>query len=273
MTARLRAAWRSTQGLRGDSWNARQVALKFVTYSQSGDDASINDVAYFANSDFTAPATPPEVMYVPASGSTGSNYDVYRSRDATKAWESAGFSGNPFNFSNLSIPFSPTDAGFQPSASPAPPALPATRIVLIKRAWGYRGTIGGKGDVREPIKPDSDTHINALKTHLKKEENTTNSEIKNAAQYTPLAGTLQTVKSYFQGQVSPFATPISQTCQKNYVVLATDGVPTGKPTPLNSQYTVAERTNTKDANGVWTFGVAQQAVFTEITNLHTTSPA
>jgi len=46
---------------------------------------------------------------------------------------------------------------------------------------------------------------------------------------TPTAGTLQTAINYFQGNLSQsgtsFPTPISASCQKNFIVYVTDGAP------------------------------------------------
>ena len=66
-------------------------------------------------------------------------------------------------------------------------------------------------------------------------------EIKNNAFFTPIAGTLSTVRDYFRGG----STPISQTCQRNFVMLATDGNPTGRTD--GNQYDPSEWQNTQNA--------------------------
>ena len=226
--------------------------LGFVTYSQSGDDPAVNDVLY------TATNTAPTVMYGPVD--FGSNYFIYGSRNATQPWENATFGSPPFGFGSFVL--TPTDAGFVPSALSTPSVK---RQVWIKRGWGYRGPITGAGDIREPVQADSQPHYDRLvETLLKNEDrntSSTNAEIKNAALYTPLAGTVETVKNYFAGG----STPITQSCQKNYVVLATDGVPTGQKD--GDQYDVSERTNVKQPDGSWVFGQAQRDVFAEIRKL------
>jgi type IV pilus assembly protein PilY1 len=60
--------------------------------------------------------------------------------------------------------------------------------------------------------------------------------------------------------------PISAFCQKNFVMLLTDGLPTGKAD--GSLYSAADRTDT-NANGVWNFGTAANDSFTAVTNLRT----
>ncbi len=230
--------------------------LGFVTYSQSGDDPAINDVFYAAQGAY------PTVMYGTSNG--GSSYSLYGSRSATQPWESA-------NFDSLrdTLSFTPTDAGFVPSAS-ATPAV--TRQVWIKRpGFGYRADISGVGQIRRNVAPYSAAQISALigvdglSGLLKDEEQNTTTEVKNAALFTPLAGTLDTVRDYFDNDSG---SPITHACQKNFVVLATDGVPTGRSD--GSEYTLAQRTNTKIDATTWHFGVAQQDVFTEIGRLRTT---
>ena len=89
-------------------------------------------------------------------------------------------------------------------------------------------------------------------------------EIKNNAFFTPIAGSLSTVRDYFRGN----STPITQSCQRNFVMLATDGNPTGRMD--GSQYDPSQWQNTQ-TNGVWTYGQAQRDVFSQLTALRTTS--
>ena len=236
-------------------------SLNIVTYNQSGDDPAINDVLY------TDPNTGlfPAVMYGPganclpnSAGYTKNCFLIWGSRDATQSWENANFGNAPFNGNPGPFPFTPTDSGFVPRSDNNPPV---TRQIWIKRGWGYRGQITGGGDIREPVQGDSTGHFTSMMNLLKKEEQNTSTEIKNAALYTPLAGTVETVKNYFAGG----STPITQSCQKNYVVLATDGVPTGQKD--GDQYDVSGRTNVKQTDGSWAFGIAQREVFAEIRNL------
>ena len=221
---------------------------RYVTFAQSGDSPSINDVLY------TDPGSAPDVMY--GTGAGGSAYRIYGSRDANQDWANANFGAQPFGLGPIN--FTPTDAGFVPSAGATPSV---TRQVWIKEGWGFRGPITGRGDIREQVQTDSTGHFNRLQALLQNEEiSATSSEIKNAALFTPLAGALQTVKNYFDGGSSPINPAL--TCQKNYAVLATDGIPTGRTD--GSEYTIAERTNTKVGAAPWQFGQAQRDVFAQI---------
>ncbi len=56
------------------------------------------------------------------------------------------------------------------------------------------------------------------------------------ASNTPTAGTLNTAFNYFNGQLSGYSSPITSPCQKNYIIYATDGLPStfmngSQPTP------------------------------------------
>jgi type IV pilus assembly protein PilY1 len=125
-----------------------------------------------------------------------------------------------------------------------------------------------------PLPPPPDpAHFNNLLTKLGTETNQATLEIKNAAKYTPLAGTLRSAKDYFlelddwKTPIKPKPkSPISAFCQKNFVMLLTDGLPTGKAD--GSLYSEADRTDT-NVGGVWTFGTAANDAFTAVTNLRT----
>ena len=223
----------------------------YITYNQSGDDADINDVLYSGSTLNT--------MY--GVGDTGTNYYVRGApRGAGTAWGLANFPvAGPFG--GGSIPFTPTDAGFLPQAATMP------RQLWIKRGWGYYGDITGNGKIVEKVQVDSTMHFNKLLTLLGSESNTASGEIKNSAVFTPLAGSLQTVKSYFNDSEE---TPIAQACQRNFVMMATDGNPTGKID--GSQYDPSQWVNTYSA-GTWTYGQAQRDVFAQLTALRTTTVA
>jgi type IV pilus assembly protein PilY1 len=219
-----------------------------ITYKQSGDDADINDVLYsFSNS---------TVMY--GVGDTGVRYFVRGApRAAGTGWALADFPvAGPFG--GGSIPFVFTDAGWLPQAATMP------RQIWIKRGWGYGNDITGKGNIVERVKPDSNAHFNTLLAALANETNANTGEIKNSAFYTPLTGSLKTVRQYFDNSTN--ITPITQTCQRNFVMLATDGNPTGKLD--GSQYNPTEWVNTFNPfSSTWSWGQAQKDVFAEITAL------
>ncbi|MEO8312471.1 MAG: pilus assembly protein PilY, partial [Caldimonas sp.] len=211
----------------------------YITYQRSGDDADINDVLYSGATD--------NQLY--GIGTSGTSYNVYRSHDNSVGWAAGNFSGGYGTWN-----FTPTDAGFLPTVAATP------RQLWIKRGWGYGDDITGAGHINEAVRADSSAHFTTMMTLLGSETNRATGEIKNNAFYTPIAGTLSTVKDYFRGG----STPISQTCQKNFVMLATDGNPTGRTN--GNQYNPSEWQNTL-AGGVWTYGQAQRDVFDQLTAL------
>ncbi len=224
-----------------------------ITYDRSGDDFDINDVTYHGYN-------PPDVLH--GIGGSGTTYSVYggRASGSGTAWAASSF--NSFQYSG---PFSATDAGFLASASTYP------RRLWIRRGKGYYADVTGLGTVVETVQTDSTTHFNKLQSLLATETlNTGTNEIKNAATFTAIAGSLRTVKDYFASGISSSRpSPISETCQANFVVLATDGNPTARTD--GSLYSAAERLNTFDAaTSTWSFGQAQQDVFSRITALRST---
>ena len=233
--------------------DAATNGFAFITYNQSGDDADINDVLYSFS---TLP-----VMY--GIGDAGVRYFVKGGpRANSTTWAPADFPvAGPFG--GGSIPFFPTDAGWLPQAATMP------RQLWVQRGWGYGDNITGKGNIVEVVKPDDNAHFNRLIALLGNETNGATAEIKNSAFYTPLTGSLQTVRNYFNNSTKQ--TPITQTCQRNFVMLATDGNPTGRTD--GNQYNPAEWINIDNpvgSNTNWTYGQAQKDVFTELTALRTT---
>ena len=241
-------------GLSASNANRRCVAspqpgngFGFITYATTGDDPSINDVLYAG--DFG-----PQLYGIGVNNST--SYKVYGNHGAGNGWAGADFS-NGFG----TWGFSATDAGFTPATPPN------SRMFWLRRAWGYNADITGAGTINRAIAADSDAHQAALQALLAPETNNNASgELKNAAVFTPLAGTLGTVRDYFGSNLAGTSSPISQSCQKNFVLLATDGNPTGKTD--GSMYTTAEFSNTFNAaTGTWTFGTAANDVFGRVTAL------
>ena len=225
-----------------------------ITYDKSGDDPDINDVLYTGNYG-------PQIYAVGRVG-TFDSFDTWFSRDNTTGWANANFSSHFFYGA-----FGATDAGFTPEVLKHP------RQVFTFRGWGYYDSVTGAGKIRETVQADSAAHFTNLINLLGNEvDNNGSGEIKNNAIFTPLAGSLQTVRNYFNNTTAGKPTPISQTCQRNFVMLATDGNPTGRTD--GSLYTTAERTNVDSpvgSNTNWTFGQAQQDVFAQLTALRTTS--
>jgi len=245
-------------GISATNGNRRCVAApeaggpgSYLTYALTGDDPIINDVLY--SSDFGNQA-----YGIGVSGST--KYNIYKNRGAgaATAWDAGNFSNGVGTWT-----FSPTDAGYLPQTPPN------RREFFIKRAWGYNGDITGKGAVNRAVQADSTAHYNALMGFLAVEtNNNSTTELKNAAVFTPLAGTLWTARDYFANTLAGTTSPISQSCQRNFVLLATDGNPTGKTD--GTMYTLAQQASTV-SNGVWTFSTAANDVFTRVTNLRSVS--
>ena len=225
--------------------------LPYVTYNQSGDDADINDVLY----SYSTAA----VMY--GVGASGVSYYVRGApRSAGTGWALSDFPvSGPFG--NGAIPFSPTDAGWLPQAATMP------RELFVRRGWGYGDYITGDGIVNEAVRADSSTHFAKLISLLGNETSGNTGEIKNNAFFTPITGSLATVRDNFSNGGS---TPITQSCQRNFVMLATDGNPTGKTN--GDQYDPSEWQSTYNATtSTWTFGQAQRDVFDQLTALRSTS--
>ena len=193
----------------------------FITFDKSGDDADIQSVLHDAS-------VYPSLWGIDPTGST---YNMYSQHDALagNSWLFSDFTGSlgSRNFSSTD-----TDAGFLPSA----PAI--TRQVFTPRGWGYSVGITGMGQLDVPVAADSDAQQSSLQSKLAGETNGATGELKNGAIFTPLRGALQSAKSYYSGTTSP----VQRNCQRNFVLLVTDGLPTGKTD--GDQYSATDRTNT-----------------------------
>ncbi len=237
----------------------------YVTYDVSGDDPFINDVLYTG--------TWPYPWGIGQSGTTASpntNYYVCGTHSNVTTWNYP----NPSDFSNCSSAgFTATDAGFLPQNPPY------SRQIWVPRAWGYYADVTGLGNIKESVQVDSSTHFQNLMDYLAPETNSNSPasghsklEIKNSAVFTPLSGSLQTAKSYFSGSLSGYSSPVSQSCQRSFVLLATDGNPTAKSTGTNQMWSLADQQNTYNAStGQWTFSNAAKDVFTQVQALRSTS--
>lgn len=212
----------STPGLSASNGNRQCVPNpqpftggQYVTFDKSSDDPAINDVLYWSGS---------VASLWGLSTGTGPTYSMYQSHGTSNSWASSTFSTGWGNWN-----FTPTDAGYTPTNPPV------TRQLYLPRAWGFLNSPTGKGDLYEAIKTDSSTHYTTLMTRLAAETNSTSStaEIKNASVFTPLPGTLQSAFNYFKSGMTDHAgtsqpSPIQYSCQQNFVMLVTDGMPTGK---------------------------------------------
>ncbi|HEY1436880.1 MAG TPA: PilC/PilY family type IV pilus protein [Casimicrobiaceae bacterium] len=219
----------------------------YVTYDRASDDPDINDVLYIG---YFGPGAW-------ATSAGGGSYHFYFSHNAGLAFEA--------NMTNYwtDLSFTPTDAGYIPFNPPI------SRQMYAYRAWGFYSDVSGFGNVVEPIK-DSNTagHLTNLQTLLANETQG-GSDIKNSAVFTPLAGSLSTAQQYFtDGGTSP----IIRSCQKNFIMLATDGNPTASMAGWDSMYPLSQQQNTYNpVTHAWTFSPAANDVFGQVTPLRNVS--
>lgn len=253
-----------TPGKSASNGNRRCVANpqpftggNYVTYDETGDDPHIQDVLYWNGVQSS--------MWGLTAG-VGSSYRIYSAHDpnAGNSWASTAFTGDPFGCGNCAIAFSETDAGYVPSNPPT------TRQLYLPRGWGYLADITGYGTINRSVQPDSTTHYNDLMTLLGNETNGATGEVKNGAVFTPLKGTLDSAKTYFSTSYQSNPSPIQYSCQQNFVMMVTDGLPTGKTD--GTLYSASDRTNTYDpSTGTWTFGVAATDAINSVSALRSTT--
>ena len=242
---------------------------EYVTYDKSSDDPEILDVLYDSSRHNAVWAVSP------AGSSSGSTYDTWFTHipGSGTAWAAPEFTDH---WSSLA--FTPTDAGFVPSVPTT------TRQLYLPRGWGYRAPITGGGKLSEAVLPESVAHYDKLIALLAAETDSGTPEIKNGALYTPLAGTFDSAKNYFAGQAdwrsgSTNSSPIEAFCQKNFVMLLTDGLPTGNKS--GGLYSPEQRTDSCSAwssdlttcTGNWTFGSAARESFAAVEGLRSVSYA
>jgi len=228
----------------------------YVTFDQSGDDPNINDVLYIGSGYGN------QLWGLsPGTGSpANTSYRVYLSHKTSSgaSWASSAFTG-----ALGTLFFTPTDAGFLPGNPPI------TRMLWLNRAWGYYSNITGSGALNEAVQADSTTHYNNLQSLLGAETNSSSSgEVKNGAVFTPLNGALISAKTYFQSSYSGHASPIAYTCQKNFAIMVTDGLPTGKTN--GALYSAADRAITPAGGGSYTLGAAYTDAINSISALRST---
>ncbi|NNM68407.1 MAG: hypothetical protein HKM00_00280 [Gallionella sp.] len=241
----------------------------FVTYDQSGDDANIQDVLYAPSGYITTP-------WAVTSG-TGTGYYFYSNNSSTNPFNPNFMTGPVYAFGWPAY-FNPTDAGFLPSNPPI------TRQLYLPRAWGYLSNITGYGTINEAVQADSTTHYNNLIDLLMPESNSNSPapghillEVKNGAVFTPLNGVLQSAKTYFSTSYQSQPSPIQYSCQQNFVMMVTDGMPTAKTD--GTLYSAADRTNTctwsttTNSCTSGSFGLAATEAIAAVTALRTTTNA
>ncbi len=227
----------------------------YVAYDKSGDDFDILDVLYTTG------------VYTGLWGltaGTGTSYKVYTDHNLVNSWSPSQFTGSQGTWS-----FTPTDAGYL-SNNP-----PITRQVYTPRGWGYIADITGAGVLNEPVAADSTTHYNKLQSLLGNETNSATGEIKNGAVFTPLLGSLQSAKTYFSSSFGGKTSPVQYSCQQNFVMLVTDGLPTGDTS--GNLYSASDRANTcvwntsTNACASGSFGTAATSAINAAKALRTTT--
>lgn len=232
------ASYPPTPGISASNGNRRCVPNpqpfssggNYITYDVSSDDPNVVDVLYDTGTYTTAWAL--------TAGISSSSYSFYGSHTvaAGNSWAASAFTGDPFLCGNCALTFTPTDAGFLPYNPPI------TRQLYTPRAWGYLAGITGAGKLNESVQVDSTTHYNNLMALLGNETNSATGEVKNGALFTPLKGTTDSAKTYFSTSYQSKASPIAYACQQNFMMLVTDGLPTG--TTSGTLYSASDRTNT-----------------------------
>lgn len=234
----------------------------FVTFDKTGDDADIQDVLYWGG-------VVPGMWGLTSGFGTGYRFYGAHATPAVNSWTAPDFIGDPFGCSNCVLNFTETDAGYLPQNPPM------TRQLYNLRGWGYNQNITGFGALVEKVAVDSPAHFSNLISSLGNETNGATPEIKNGALFTPLRGSLETAKTYFSTALSGNTTPVQYTCQQNFVMLVTDGMPTGNT--AGGLYSPAERANSCTWNTATnscttgSFGTAATEATTAANALRTTS--
>ena len=250
------------------------VGAEFITFNYSSDDSNIVDVLYFGSYASTGIANYNQMWAPAANTANPTSYNWYKNHDLnTSTWN------NPADFSSsipgLSGALTATDAGFLPTNSGSTLPNNISRSLYMPRGWGYISNVTGNGNLNEAVLPDSATgHYNNLQALLAT-ESTGSGDLKNGAVFTTLKGTLGTAKAYLAGSLSGKPSPIAQTCQQNFVMLVTDGLPTGDSS--GNLYSAAARSNTcawstsSNACTSGTFGTAASEAIAAVSTLRATS--
>ena len=227
----------------------------YVTYDLASDDPDINDVLYIG---YIGPGAW-------ATSCGGTSYNLWTTHNPGSNFEAnmSGFLG--------CYGFTPTDAGFLPDANGPndnPPQPSITREMYAYRAWGFYSDVNGYGNVVEPVKASGASgHVSNLMTLLGNETQL-GADLKNSAVFTPLAGSLSTAQQYFAGG----STPITLSCQRNFILLATDGNPTASMAGWDAMYPLSQQQNVYDpVSKTWTFSKAASDVFAQVTPLRSVS--
>ncbi len=170
---------------------------------------------------------------------TGNYYWVYQSKTGTLdpplGISKGGLGSYGYSTHWFDSHFVPTDedyaAGFQYFGK-------QLSWVYVGRTW-FSNSSPGHGYLHVPIDDSDDAHFQALQEKLGTSNFSTNpadhpnndldTPLRNAG-LTPIAGTLESARLYFQGNLPPdqggnAPSPIQYSCQKNFIILVTDGLP------------------------------------------------
>lgn len=139
----------------------------------------------------------------------------------------------------------------------------APRNLYSKMGWFFMHQFTGKGRISQIVQStDTPGHKNRILELFAPELPDLNSgEIKNGAYQTPLLGSVRTAYDYFAGRLQGYSSPI-QSCQKNFLLVATDGQPTAD---INAN--IYPSSDLTDANT----GRAYVDLYQEINNLRSLS--
>lgn len=242
---------------------------EYLTFDFTSDDANIVDVLYYGG---YAGSPSYSQMWAPAiNTSNPTSYHWYENHSTTvSTWNVSDFNNGIFSSS-----LTPTDAGFIPGNFGTSLPDNISRSLYMPRGWGYLSNVSGSGKLNEAVKVDATVHYNALQALLANETNGATSELKNGAVFTTLKGTLGTAKNYYSGSLSGTVSPTQYACQQNFVMLVTDGLPTGDTS--GNLYPDAARTNTCSWNTTsntctsGSFGTAATDAIAAINSLRTTT--
>ncbi len=183
-----------------------------------------------------------------ASESINDSYDCYHSKLGTD--DGTYVSPNPGQYSSKfwdDITFTPTDEDIALKFKDF--GRRNAWMHVDGKSWFADSSPGG-GYLHVEAATDSTSHYNALTAKLATHANDATGYMNStscggsksnscpfiiSAGLTPLAGTLQSAIDYFKGTlsnsnsaISSAASPIQDSCQKNFVILVTDGMPSAK---------------------------------------------
>ncbi|RLA97102.1 MAG: hypothetical protein DRG83_16420 [Deltaproteobacteria bacterium] len=164
--------------------------------------------------------------YNPAEGAPWDYYLCYRTKTGTS-------DGYPDSYSDYWFDsyFVPTDTDYALGYADFGRRL---SWVYVGRTW-FNNSSPGDGYLQVPVDDVDNSQLSRLlnKLAILDEDGymSCDADDKNSCSYivnaglTPTAGTLETARKYFEGQLAGYGSPIQYWCQKNFIVYVTDGLP------------------------------------------------